>query len=119
MIDPIGARFVAPTPLERSDQDKKLREVASQLEGVFVQQMFKAMRETVPEDGLMSGGSGEEMFTTLLDQHLAAEVPGRRHSELAEALYRQLRDRAGIQEVQARQDAIEPDTTAPHAHGLD
>ena len=118
MTTPIS--LASPAPAARStDAAAQLRAASRDLEAVFVQQMFKAMRETVPEDGLMSGGSGEEMFTTLLDQHLAAEVPGRRHSELAEALYRQLRDRAGIQEVQARQDAIEPDTTAPHAHGLD
>lgn len=118
MTSPIS--LAPPAPAARpADAAAQLRAASRDLEAVFVEQMFKAMRETVPENGLMSGGSAEEMFTTLLDQHLAGEVPGRRHSELAEAVYRQLRDRAGIQEVRARQDAATSDTTALHAHGLD
>ena len=75
---------------------ERLRATARQLEGVFVEQMFKAMRETVPEGGALSGGSGEEMFTGMLDQSLAEEVPGRWSNGLAEALYRQLQRAAGL-----------------------
>ncbi len=70
----------------------KLRGTASQLQGVFVEQLFKAMRATVPEDGLFSGGQGEETFRGLLDQQVAELVPGRwngQHS-LGESLVRQL-----------------------------
>ena len=45
-----------------------------QLEAVFVQQLFKAMRETVPDEG-QSGGSGEALFTGMLDEKLAESVP--------------------------------------------
>lgn len=113
MIDPIGARFVAPTPLERSDQDKKLREVASQLEGVFVQQMFKAMRESVPQgEGIVSGGTGEELFTSLMDQHLAAETPKHWGGGLAEAVYKHLR--GGLAPLPETSDLTEtPGTSHP------
>ena len=60
---------------------------------MFVEQLFKAMRETVPRDGLVEGGSGEEMFTSLLDQKMATVVPSRWQSGLSEALLRQLRGR--------------------------
>jgi flagellar protein FlgJ len=77
-----------------SPKDAALRKVARQLEGVFTEQLFKAMRETVPKDqGVFSGGSGEEMFTGLLDQHLAADTPTQWQHGLGEALYRQLRGR--------------------------
>lgn len=85
---------------------QRLRATARQLEGVFVEQMFKAMRETVPEGGAMSGGSGEEMFTGMLDQSLAEEVPTRWSNGLAEALYRQLQRAAGL-------EGVEPDGAEP------
>ncbi|MCA0375397.1 MAG: rod-binding protein [Gemmatimonadetes bacterium] len=72
--------------------DEQLRESAKALEGLFVQQLFKAMRETVPQqDGIVSGGAGEDIFTSLMDQHLAAETPNQWAGGLGEALYRQLR----------------------------
>lgn len=75
-----------PTP-----EQKKLRKAASDLEGLFVSQMFKAMRATVPSDeGIVSGGSGEEIFTGLMDEHLAAETPSHWGGGISEALYRQL-----------------------------
>lgn len=101
MIDPITRMSagvarplsVAPTAKDpTTPEDRKLRETAGQLEGLFVQQLFKAMRETVPKgDGIVSGGAGEDMFTGLMDQHLAADTPNQWGSGIAEALYRQMR----------------------------
>ena len=68
----------------------RLRTAAQQLEGVFVEQLFKAMRDTIPEGGLVDGGSGEEMFSGMLDQHLSdATAAGWSHG-IGDALYRQL-----------------------------
>lgn len=72
-------------------QEERLRGVVKQLEGVFVQQLYKAMRETVPNDGIANGGAGEDMFAGLLDQHLAAETPKQWKHGLGEALVEQLR----------------------------
>lgn len=97
MIDAITSRATGVTgatapPPRATDADTKLRETAKQLEGLFVQQLFKVMRQTVPQqEGFVSGGSGEEMFTALMDEHLAAETPNQMGSGLSEALYRQLR----------------------------
>ena len=51
------------------------------------------MRETVPQDGLANGGMGEEMFTGMLDQHLAPQMGDGWSGGIGEALYRQLRRR--------------------------
>ena len=87
---------IRPAALDRaaavSSPEEKLKKVAQQMEGVFVEQLFKAMRETVPQgEGVVDGGMGEEMFTSMMDQHLApltAEGWGR---GIGDALYRQLR----------------------------
>ncbi len=95
MIPPVSAPATPPAAAAaRADTpgDRKLRDAARQLEGVFVQELFKAMRATVPQgEGIVSGGSGEEMFTAMLDQHLATAAPSRWEGGIGDALYRQLR----------------------------
>ena len=93
MIDRIGSATGAPTATAATDsRDAKLKKAAENLEGMFVQQLFKAMRETVPQqEGIVSGGAGEDIFTGLLDQHLAAETPKHWKGGLSDAIYRQLR----------------------------
>ncbi len=89
MIDPIGLSATPPTGTD--SRNAKLLKAAQQLEGVFVQQLYKAMRDTVPQqEGIVSGGAGEDIFNGLLDQHLAAETPKHWQTGLSDALYRQL-----------------------------
>jgi peptidoglycan hydrolase FlgJ len=90
-----AARTVIPAAAETkpaaTEDQKKLRKAAADLEGLFVSQLFRAMRETVPKnDGVVSGGSGEEIFTGLMDEHIAAETPRHWGGGISEALYRQL-----------------------------
>jgi peptidoglycan hydrolase FlgJ len=77
----------------QTGQDAKLRRTAQQLESVFVEQLFKAMRATVPENDIAGGGFGEEVFTGLMDQHVAEGAALRWERGLGAALYRQLRAR--------------------------
>ena len=84
--------------LQKPDDDARLRKTATQMEGLFVQKMFAAMRDTVNnEDGIMPQSSAEGQFTQLLDEKFSEQVPAQfagSHS-LAQALYNQLRQRAG------------------------
>ncbi len=114
MTAPVGPAAGGPAAgaAPRADaarDDARLRQAARQLTGVFAQQLFKAMRATVPEgEGIVSGGSGESMFTGMLDEHLAGAAPGRRAAadaddgpgagpgavwtrSLAEAVFRRMR----------------------------
>ncbi len=113
MMDPTAARVLAvPARADVERRDADLKKVAKQLEGVFVQQLFKAMRETVPqEEGIVSGGAGEEIFTSLMDEHLAAETPNQWNGGLGEALYRQLRSYAAPSTATASPTPL--DTTVP------
>lgn len=80
----------APSTTETA-QDAKLRKASQQLEGAFVQQMYKSMRDTIPTGGMFDGGSGEQMFTGMLDEHVAADTPLKWQHGLSEAIYRQMR----------------------------
>ncbi len=71
-----------------TDPDDRLRAATQLLEGTFYQEMFKAMRGTVPEGGAISGGTGQDMFESLLDQHVADAAAGQSDRGLGSALYR-------------------------------
>lgn len=82
----------ARRPDSGADPREQLKQTAQSLQSVFVEQLFKAMRDTVPEGGLMSGGQGEDMFRTMLDQQAAELAPGQwQHAgSLSDAIVRQL-----------------------------
>lgn len=75
----------------------KLRRVSHQLEGMFVRQLFEAMRRTAPPEGPGSGEAGGAMFTSMLDDALADQAAQRLERGLGEALYRQLSRRLGVE----------------------
>jgi flagellar protein FlgJ len=86
-------------------QEAKLHKVAEQMAGTFAEQLFKAMRETVPQgEGAFDGGSGEEMFSGLMDQHLAAETPTQWARGLTDSIVRHLRGA-----LEAQQGGATPD----------
>jgi flagellar protein FlgJ len=84
------ARGAAPAP-NHADAEQRLRRSALALEGIFVSQLLRAMRETVPENQLTGGGAGEEIFTAMFDEHMAAEAPARWRHGMGESLFQQLR----------------------------
>ncbi len=80
-------------PDPNAPKAEQLRQTATQLNSVFVQQMFTAMRNTVSQDeGIMSGGQGEDMFRGMLDQQVAEMAPTQwqKNGALTDAIVRQL-----------------------------
>jgi flagellar protein FlgJ len=94
-IGPAGPTDASATPAPRhgsapNDAHAKLRQAAHDLEGLFVAELFKAMRETVPEDGILSQAPGQDLFQGMMDDRIAELYAGRSPGGLGEALYRQL-----------------------------
>jgi flagellar protein FlgJ len=88
MIEPMPAAGPVPAPGEA--EKARLRKAAAGMEAVFLEQLLKAMRETVPQDGALETGAGEAMFTGMMDSHLSGVAAARQSRGLGEALYRQL-----------------------------
>ena len=82
-----GVSAVGPGRVAKEDG---LRRTARQLEGVFVEQLLKSMRDTVSHEGILDGGAGEEVFTGMLDQHVAELMPAQWKHGLASAIAREL-----------------------------
>ncbi len=86
-IGPIGG----PGAAGASDAaHARLRQAAHQLEGLFVNELFKAMRQTVSADGIIGQAPGQELFQGMMDERIADLYAGRSEHGLGEALYRQL-----------------------------
>ena len=77
--------------MEQQQKDPEaIKEVAKQFESIFMHQVFKSMRSTLPKDGLMSGGFGEDVFTDMLDQEYASMAINSNSMGLAETIAAQL-----------------------------
>lgn len=87
-----------------------MRKAAADLQGVFVQELYKVMRSSVDaSDGLVERSQGEEMFSGLMDERFAADTGTRWHRGLGDAIYRAIRQQAGLAPDTARP------TEVPHA----
>ena len=81
---------IGPTSGTQPDARARLREASATLEGVFLHQLFQAMRATIPEGGALTRSEGEQMFTGMLDEQLSQLTAARSTRGLGEAIYRQL-----------------------------
>jgi peptidoglycan hydrolase FlgJ len=61
-----AARPVAP--------NSKIDSACNEMESLFIQNMLKEMRASIPKGGLTSGGKAEEMFTDMLDAEMAKTI---------------------------------------------
>jgi flagellar protein FlgJ len=78
-------------------KDARIRAASDLMESSFFQELFKAMRDTVPEGGLTDGGGGEDAFTAMMDEHMAEAAASRMEGGVGAALYRFL---AGLETAQ-------------------
>ena len=94
-MTPVHGVTTAAGPSAGASRDDlaRLRKTAQQMEGVFVQQLFKAMRETVPHQGVDGTDAGQEMFTALLDEKIATDAPQHWRRGLADSIARQMTHR--------------------------
>jgi flagellar protein FlgJ len=77
-----------------SKDEQKLRQASKDFEAIFVNQMLEAMDKTVDrENSIMSGGSSEQYFRSMLNEEIAKSMTNRAGGSgfgLAEAIYRQM-----------------------------
>jgi peptidoglycan hydrolase FlgJ len=77
-------------PDPSSADNPRLRKAAKGMEAVFYGELLKAMRETVPHDGVQGLEAGESIFTSLFDERIADLAAARQQGGVGDALYRQL-----------------------------
>ena len=80
---------VTPGP----NQDAKLKEACEGFESVFIHQLIKEMRKTVPKDGLLHS-SQEEQYSSMFDEELAKSLAKGGGIGLADYMQGQIKGRA-------------------------
>jgi len=76
--------------------EKELKALAQQFEAIFMNQLMKSMRETLPKEGMLSSFS-VDMYESMFDQEVAGEMSRGRGMGLADVLYTQLSRMNGTQ----------------------
>ncbi len=89
------ARMLAAQALQKPDtvagsDTPRMKQTARDFEAIFVQQIFKEMRKTVPEGGLLPRGQAEEIYSDLQDMEAAKLVAAQGGIGLAEMLFEQM-----------------------------
>jgi len=88
---PVSISTAAPPPDEaariRNDQ---IRRAARELEGLFLREVLRVMRDTVPEGGMLQGGLAGDIYSGMLDQELTARAGESGGLGLADLIARQL-----------------------------
>ena len=83
-------------PLVKAEgmNDKELLKACQDFEAVFLHQMLKEMRKTVPKEGIIPESNEQDVFTTMFDEEVAKTMSKQGGFGLAEMLFEQLRDKS-------------------------
>jgi soluble lytic murein transglycosylase-like protein len=112
--DGLGIRFS-----DASSDDAKKWKVAQEFEALFVHQMLKSMRNTVPKDEDMS--SGRRIFTEMLDEQIANTASRTGNFGLAQMIYKELagKDATSPQKIMTAQSAYNSQPTKASAKQIE
>ena len=76
----------------------QLEKACAEFESLFIFHLLKEMRSTIPKTGLLTGGRGEEIYTSMFDAQVARELASERGIGLATLLRERLGPSLGPEE---------------------
>ncbi|PIQ28600.1 hypothetical protein COW36_12490 [bacterium (Candidatus Blackallbacteria) CG17_big_fil_post_rev_8_21_14_2_50_48_46] len=87
-----GAAVQAASP-----EQARLKKAVHEFEALFMTQVLQEMRKTIPEGGLLAGGSAgpQRMYESMSDEQLGYSLSQGRGTGLSQALLRQLLHSSG------------------------
>jgi len=80
------------------ERTQRLQKACEDMEALFVHQLIKEMRATVPKSGLFGKSQARDIYTGMLDSRLAQEIAQGRSLGLSALLMRQLNAGAKLTE---------------------
>jgi len=81
---------VAASAAAKTENESQLRSVAQDFESVFLGQMLQPMFETIPTDGMFSGGNAEKIYRGMMVQEASKEIAKNGGIGIADSVYREL-----------------------------
>ncbi len=79
-----------------NQRENKLQETCSELESLFINYLLKEMRQTIEKSGFLSGGRAEEIYTSMLDTHMAKEFAHKGGIGLSSMFMEQLKQNENV-----------------------
>lgn len=77
---------------KREQEDAQLKKACQDLEALFIQQMLKRMRATIPKSGFIPESMATKMYEEMLDTEYSKVIAASPHNfGLADLLYEQLK----------------------------
>ncbi|MFH1148686.1 MAG: rod-binding protein [Pseudomonadota bacterium] len=73
---------------DKCNKDERLRTACAEFESLFISQLLKGMRDSIPKTPLFHGGLNEEIYTSMFDQELAMKM-AEKGIGLGEQIFRQ------------------------------
>ena len=69
---------------------EKLKKACTGFEALFMAQMLKSMRQTIPETGFLGMGLGNDIYQGFMDQELSQKLSQSKGLGLGKVIYRQM-----------------------------
>ena len=79
-----------PKSVAKGADKAKMKETAEQFEALFIQQIYKEMRKTIPNDGYLPRGNADDILAQLQDMEAAKTTAAQGGIGLAELMLEQL-----------------------------
>ena len=94
-IDPRTIISQTNTKDQATDPKEKemlaLRKSCREFEAIYINEMYKAMRKTVPDSGLFKKDMSSELYKEMLDMEMAKQTASGKGMGIGEAMYEQLK----------------------------
>ncbi len=74
----------------RAQREKRLREACAGFEAIFVHQLLKEMRRSIPPDPFFGKSLQRDIYTSMFDMELANKVARGKGLGIGDLLYKQL-----------------------------
>ena len=94
--------LTASIPSSSGKMDPKLQDACQDMESIFINYLFKEMRATINQSGLVSGGTAENIYTSMLDSEMSKGIAGHGGIGLSRILMDQLSSGSKTQDDQVR-----------------
>ncbi|MDY6791202.1 MAG: rod-binding protein [Thermodesulfobacteriota bacterium] len=77
-------------------RDAELKDTCCELESLFINYLLQEMRQTIDKSGFISGGRAEEIYTSMLDTHMAKQFAQKGGIGISSILMQQLKQNENV-----------------------
>jgi flagellar protein FlgJ len=85
---------ILKTTIQNNNENKvyrnKLEKVCLEFESIFIREMMKAMRKTIPKTGFFGNDSRKEIFESLFDAEISKAISNRGGLGIGKLMYRNM-----------------------------